>query len=177
MTKKVTNNIRRQLTLFVEPKDAETIEQVRQMFNPRQFELIKSHVTLCREDEIQNLDQIITNLNNQSPTEIAIEFGRVTRFDNGKGLLLPATIDSTEFYELRRQVLVGLTENPKKQEPHITLIHPRNAACTDNIFEQINKINLPTKFKFKKVSLIEQINSAEWNVLQEFELLNRAIEN
>ena len=56
----MTNNIRRQLTLFVEQKDAETIEKVRQEFNPKQFELIKSHVTLCREDEIQNLEQVIS---------------------------------------------------------------------------------------------------------------------
>ena len=48
--------MRRQLTLFVKKEDAETIEQIRQAFNPRQFELIKSHVTLCREDEIQNLE-------------------------------------------------------------------------------------------------------------------------
>jgi hypothetical protein len=57
----VTYNIRRQLTLFVEQKDAEIIERVRQEFNPIQFNLIKSHVTLCREDEIQNLEQVISN--------------------------------------------------------------------------------------------------------------------
>ena len=54
-------NIRRQLTLFVGEKDAITIEQIRQKFNPLQFKLIKSHVTLCREDEIENLEQVIEN--------------------------------------------------------------------------------------------------------------------
>jgi len=167
---KVANNVRRQLTLFVEQNDAETIEEVRQKFNQKQFELIKSHVTLCREDEIQNLDQVILNLLTQPQAEITIEFGKPTRFDNGRGLLLPATGDNTEFDELRRKVLAGLTDNPKKQEPHITLMHPRNSTCTDHIFEMIQEINFPTKFAFKKVSLIEQRNGGEWIILQEFEL-------
>lgn len=50
---------------------------VRQEFNHIQFELIKSHVTLCREDEIQNLDQILTNLAFSKQTEISIEFGNL----------------------------------------------------------------------------------------------------
>ncbi len=171
----MTNNIRRQLTLFVNQKDAKTIEQVRQKFNPRQFELIKSHVTLCREDEIQNLAQVITNLSLLTQSEIVIEFGKVTRFDNGKGLLLPATTNNTAFQELRKQVLVGLTDNPRKQEPHITLMHPRNSTCTDNIFGQIEKVSFPTKLKFERISLIEQEIGGQWRVLQEFEFKDRDI--
>lgn len=166
----MTNNIRRQLTLFVKEKDAETIEQVRKKFNPIQFELIKSHVTLCREDEIQNLEQVITNLSFLTQTEIVIEFGKIARFDNGKGLLLPATTDNTEFQKLRKQILVGLTDNPRNQEPHITLMHPRNSTCTDNIFGQIEKLSFPTKLEFKIISLIEQKDGRQWKILQEFEL-------
>jgi len=169
----VTNNIRRQLTLFVEQKDAETIEQVRQEFNPRQFELIKSHVTLCREDEIQNLEQVLSNLLFLSHTEIVIEFGKAARFGKGKGLFLPATTDNGEFQELRRQILVGLTDNPRKQEPHITLMHPRNSTCTDNIFGQIEKVSLPTKLKFKRISLIEQEDGGQWKILKDFEFKDR----
>ena len=84
----MNKNIRRQLTLFVDPKDAEPIEQIRQEFNPRQFELIKSHITLCREDEIENLEQVISNLFSLTKTEIVIQFGKVARFDDGKGLFL-----------------------------------------------------------------------------------------
>ena len=163
------NIIRRQLTLFLNQKDAETIEQVRKEFNPRQFELIKSHVTLCREDEIQNLEHVITNLALLTQTEIIIEFGKVVRFDNGKGLLLPATTDNTKFQKLRKQVLGGLINNPGKQEPHITLMHPRNSTCTDKIFKQIEKVSFPTKLEFKRISLIEQENNGQWRVLQEFE--------
>ena len=169
----MTNNIRRQLTLFVKQKDAETIEQVRHEFNPRQFELIKSHVTLCREDEIQNLEHVITNLALLTQTEIIIEFGKVVRFDNGKGLLLPATTDNTKFQKLRNQVLGGLINNPGKQEPHITLMHPRNSTCTDKIFKQIEKVSFPTKLEFKRISLIEQENNEQWRILQKFELKDR----
>jgi hypothetical protein len=169
----VTINIRRQLTLFVDPKDAETIEQVRREFNPVQFGLIRSHVTLCREDEIQNLEQVISNLLSLAQEGIVIEFEKPARFDNGKGLFLPATTDNADFQELRRQVLNGLNNNLKKQEPHITLMHPRNSTCTDDIFQRIEKVSLPTKLKFKRISLIEQVNAGQWKILQEFELKGR----
>jgi hypothetical protein len=166
----LTNNIRRQLTLFVHEKDAETIEQIRQKFNPLQFELIRSHVTLCREDEIHDIERVMANLSRLTKASIVIEFGKVARFDNGKGLLLPATIDSLEFQELRKEILFGLIDNPRKQEPHITLMHPRNSTCTDFIFSEIEKQSLPAKLEFATISLIEQENGGKWRVLQEFEL-------
>lgn len=165
----MTKNIRRQLTLFVNPKDAKIIELVRQEFNPRQFTVIKSHVTLCREDEIENLEQVISNLHSLTQNEIVIEFGKATRFDNGKGLLLPAFTDNMDFQDLRREVLVGLSDNPRRHEAHITLMHPRNSTCTDAIFHQIERLSLPKQLSFNKISLIEQENGGQWNILQEFE--------
>jgi hypothetical protein len=169
----VTNKIRRQLTLFVETKDAEQIELIRQEFNPRQFEIIKAHVTLCREDEILNLENVKSNLIFLTQTDINIEFGKIERFDNGKGLFLPATNDNEEFDNLRRRVLSGIIDNPRKQKAHITLMHPRNSTCTDNIFRQLGTINLPTKLNFKKISLIEQKGCGKWKILQEFNLTAR----
>ena len=106
-------NIRRQLTLFVDAKDVEQIEQIRQGFNPRQFDLIKAHVTLCREDEIENLEQVISNLHllTQTQQNIFIEFGKVARFDNGKGLFLPATNNNEELHNLSREVLKRIYDN------------------------------------------------------------------
>ncbi|MEO7044886.1 MAG: 2'-5' RNA ligase family protein [Ferruginibacter sp.] len=166
----MTNNNRRQLTLFVEQKDAKLIEQVRHEFNPVQFELIRSHVTLCRDEEIQNLELVISNIVLMSQTEILITFAKVARFDNKKGLLLPATTNNAEFQKLRQQVLVGLINNSGMQVPHITLMHPRNSTCTDKIFEKIEKLAFPTILKFKTISLIEQENGGKWRVLQEFDL-------
>ncbi len=170
----MTSNIRRQLTLFVEPTDALTIEQTRQEFNLRQFEIIKAHVTLCREDEIENLEQVISNLLflTQTQQNIFIEFDKVARFDNGKGLFLPATNDNKEFEYLRRQILFGLYDNPRNQKPHITLMHPRNSTCTDRIFEQVEEVNFPTKLEFKRISLIEQENGGQWKTLKDFEFKN-----
>jgi len=168
----LSSNIRRQLTLFVEPNDAVTIEQIRQEFNPRQFEIIKAHVTLCREDEIENLDQVLSNLImlKQSQQYIFIEFGKVARLDNGKGLFLPAINDNNEFDDLRKQVLFGLNDNPRSQKPHITLMHPRNSTCTDKIFKQVEEISLPSKLEFKQVSLIEQENGGKWKIIKKFDL-------
>ena len=52
-------------------------------------------------------------------------------------------------------------------------MHPRNSTCTDNIFGQIEKVGLPTKLKFKKISLIEQKDGGQWKILQEFEFKSR----
>ena len=172
---KETNNIRRQLTLFAEPGDAGTIEQIRQKFNPAQFELIKAHVTLCRQNEIENLEKVLSNLLALAKAQpaIAIEFGKVTRFDNGKGLFLPGANSNEAFVALRRKVLHGLTDNLVNHEPHITLMHPRNSTCTDEIFGQIEKLNLPTRLLFKRISLIEQENGGQWKILQEFDLTGK----
>lgn len=59
------NKRRRQLTLFVDEKQSVTIESIRQKFNPQQYRLIKAHVTLCREDEIESIDTVLYNLTNQ----------------------------------------------------------------------------------------------------------------
>ncbi|HMP30722.1 MAG TPA: 2'-5' RNA ligase family protein, partial [Saprospiraceae bacterium] len=112
----MTTIIRRQLTLFVEQKDAEQIERIRQKFNSIQFEIIKAHVTLCREDEILNLEKVKSNLFLLTQTDININFGKIERFDNGKGLFLPATNDNEEFDSFRKQVLSGLIDNPRKQK-------------------------------------------------------------
>ncbi|MCX6318900.1 MAG: 2'-5' RNA ligase family protein [Bacteroidetes bacterium] len=168
----MTSPIRRQLTLFVQPDDATVIEQIRQTYNPLQYEIIKAHVTLCREDEIENLDHVLSNLHVIKKTQpgISIEFGKVSRFDNGKGLFLPAGNDSYDFDNLRRQVLSGIIQHPRKQAAHITLMHPRNSTCTDSIFELVSQCDFPAKLQFRQISLIEQENGGSWKTLMNFEL-------
>ena len=79
-----------QLTLFVEEKDSAAIEQVRSTFNATQYDLIKSHVTLCRENELTELEKVIQNLLTLDQDTIKINFGAAIRFSDGKGLLMPA---------------------------------------------------------------------------------------
>ncbi len=166
----MSQNIRKQLTLFVDPVDSKEIEFIRKEFNPMQFELIKAHVTLCREDEIQNIEKVMANLLVLTQTEFEIEFDQITRFDNGKGLFLPAKNINEVFNKLRGQVLSSIIDNPRKQEAHITLMHPRNSTCTDAIFRKLQIINLPCKITFNKISLIEQTNCEQWKTLEEFAL-------
>ncbi|WP_276502069.1 2'-5' RNA ligase family protein [Terrimonas pollutisoli] len=158
--------IRRQLTLFVNETEAVTIETIRSQYNPIQRELIDCHVTLCREDELLDMDQVLKNLLTLKEKAITIYFGPVTRFDNGRGVLLPATNDNKEFHHLRKQVLKGLNDNPRPQQPHITLMHPRNSTCTDEIFAAISEIKLPVQLHFTTLSLIEQVDGGRWKTLQ-----------
>jgi hypothetical protein len=162
---------RTQLTLFVAEQQAVQLEEIRKTFNPLQYELIKSHVTLCREDELVPIEQVIRNLHGLKQEAITIDFGPVVRFSNGAGVFLPAIGNNQSFHHLRAKVLQGIVDQPRIPEPHVTLMHPRNSTCTDAIFGQILKYTLPSQIQFTKITLIEQENGLKWNVLQEFELV------
>lgn len=162
---------RQQLTLFLRPEDAHIIESIREKYNPVQKRLIAAHVTLCREDEIENQEIILNNLRQLNTQPITIMFGAVTRFNDGKGLLIPAMGNNAAFDQLRRQILTGTQINIRKHGPHITLMHPRNSTCTDEIFKQIRKIHLPKSLLFDTISLIEQEDGGVWQVLKIFKLI------
>ena len=83
---------------------------------------------------------------------------------------MPAVGNLESFENLRKNVLNGIIEKPQIQEPHVTLMHPRNATCTDEIFAEIQKYNLPNKIKFSKISLIEQEMGQKWRILEEFDM-------
>lgn len=161
---------RRQLTLFVDKKDAGEIESIRKKFNSIQHQLIASHVTLCRENEIQDIDKVQENLHNLDTSAVTIQFGQVTRFDNGNGVLIPALGDNEQFHCLREKIVARLIEMVRGHEPHITLMHPRNSNCTDDIFKEIQSTNLPRYLKFHKISLIEQVNGGPWQIIKSINL-------
>ncbi len=164
---------RLQLTLFIDDDKSGMIENIRKEFNSLQFELIKSHVTLCREDELDPIEQVMQNLQMLNHTCVSINFGPVIKFSDDKGVLIPATGPNSNFHNLRRLILEGVTKNPRKQEPHITLMHPRNSTCTDSIFQQIASVKLPDKIEFKKISLIEQEGESKWKILEEYAIKDR----
>lgn len=167
---KMYKNIRHQLTLFVDKKYASEIESIRKKYNPRQQQLIDGHVTLCREDEIAHIDKVLACLQNLETSTITIQFGKATRFHNNKGVLLPAFGDNEQFHQLRETILIALNMPVHRHEPHITLMHPRNSNCTDEIFEEIQTVNLPISLKFDTVSLIEQIDEGQWQIVNRFNL-------
>jgi 2'-5' RNA ligase superfamily len=164
---------RTQLTLFISANDSVQIEKVRKQFNPAQYALINSHVTLCREEELEQLEKIIQNLEKLEHAAITINFGSVVRFANGAGVLLPAIGSRDAYHNLRGKILQNIINKPGTPEPHITLMHPRNSLCTDDISEQIKSYNLPAALTFSAISLIEQEPGMKWQVLREFELKNK----
>lgn len=164
------NNIRRQLTLFVNKANAVTIEAIRSRYNPLQQKLIDAHVTLCREDEIENMDAVLDNLEHLQQQPISIFFDEPVRFENGAGVLISCADNNEAFHQLRKKILAGLFDEPWKHEPHITLLHPRNATCTDAIFETIKKERLPKQLVFSTISLIEQTDGGPWKILRTFVL-------
>ncbi|MEO5983876.1 MAG: 2'-5' RNA ligase family protein [Ferruginibacter sp.] len=166
----MTDKIRRQLTLFLEQNDAEIIEKVRQLFNPRQFELINAHITLCREDEIENIEQVILNISELKESEIIFQLGKPKRFDEGNGVYIKIQNGGKKFNNLRQELLRGVINNPREQIPHITLMHPKNSICTDDNFEKISNEKFPASICFKKIYLIGQNYDEKWNVIKLFNL-------
>ena len=161
---------RKQLTLFISEHN-ETIEQVRAQFNPIQHKLIAAHVTLCREDELEPIEKVIENIKSINKLEpLRLEFGPPERFENGKGVFIPAKKSNTAFFELRETILKGLNDHPREYLPHLTLMHPRNSTCTDNTWEYIQRLELPTEVLFDKISLIEQRNGGSWVTLKQFSI-------
>jgi 2'-5' RNA ligase len=163
---------RLQLTLFIDEQQQAIIEKIRMQFNPVQYGLIKAHVTLCREDELEQMDKVMLNLTMLNFKSISINFGKPVRFSDGKGVLLPVIGNNNNFHQLRTAVLQGVIKNPRHHQTHITLLHPRNATCTDAIFEQIVQEEFPGKINFKRISLIEQVMENKWQLLKEFELMH-----
>lgn len=161
---------RKQLTFFISPPN-ESIETIRSTYDPIQKSLIDAHITLCRDEEMDILEQLILNirqLKNKKP--LTLQFGTPQRFNEGKGLWLPATGNMEEYHELRKSILNGIIETPREPLPHITLIHPRNASCTDDIFNTIMSYSLPAACSFTEISLIEQRNGGKWELLDTFAL-------
>ncbi len=163
---------RKQLTLFIDESQSEAIEEIRLTFNPKQYALIKSHVTLCREDELEELGFILRALSSLNHAPIVLPLGSIKRFAENKGVLIPTIGENIDFHHLRAKILTGLVDVPRIQKPHITLMHPRNSTCTDQIFDTIKQISLPQRLLFTKISLIEQEIGKKWHTLSEFELAN-----
>jgi len=163
---------RQQLTLFID-EERELFESVRSRYNPAQQALIAAHVTLCREDELQQLSQVLDNIRSiQLARPVTIAFGAPERFAAGRGLFLPAVGANMDFHELRKQLLRGVIAQPRPHHPHITLIHPRNGECTAEIFEKLKRYTFPARIQFHRVSLISQLGEGAWKLQEEFNLFS-----
>lgn len=116
------------------------------------------------------MDTILRNLRQLKHPPIALGFGSAIRFAEDNGVLLPAIEGTEDFMRLRCQILQGITDTPRRQQAHITLLHPRNATCTDTLFAQVQQAVLPTQIHFDTISLIEQMDGGPWQLLEQFAL-------
>lgn len=152
---------RRQATLFLnEPGFVETI---RRRFNPEQAKLIAAHVTLCREDEVSDWEELARRLCELKPKAVTLNFRELRRSGD---LVTLACVETADFDRLRHVLLNA----PRKHDPHITLIHPRKGTCSDVTFNAITSEFQPFTHTFNEVSFIEQVDGGVWTVLDTFPL-------
>lgn len=171
---RITNNNenhRVQATLFIDKPYKESMEKIRKKYNPEQHGLIGCHVTLLRDNELTNIEKITKNLWELNEHTLEIDFEKLRRSDDGKGVLMEGRGSNNSFHSLREKLLTNTEiDNILILHPHITLIHPRNGNCTDEIFDELKKQKLPSKIAFKTISIIEQINGGKWNIINQFNL-------
>ena len=147
---------RRQASLYLSGQSQ--IETVRLRYNPLQAQLIPAHVTLCREDEVTDWITFEARLKKLSPFQVTLTFGVPVREDNF--VFLPVQEGRNNFHDFRSAIL---SKEARTQTPHVTLIHPRNGTCTDQIFAEIvATVNAPFQYSFREVMLIEQENGGVW---------------
>ena len=153
------------MTLYVPTPEKGRLEDIRKRFNPIQQALIATHVTLCRDEDNADWEKVRLRAESIGHFELTIRFGPPIR--EGNLVYLPALDQTEQFDALRVRLLED--ESCRKQEPHITLIHPRNGRCSLEDFDQIC-LMLHESFDvtFRSMTLIEQVNGSAWKDLQSF---------
>ncbi len=149
---------RRQASLFL--YGFPEIEKLRHQFNPAQAALIPAHVTLCREDEVEDWSLLQVRIQTVCPINVTIEFGPPVRELNL--VYLSVVGGAIQFENLRLELLGTPTHVPRIQLPHLTIIHPRNGVCTDGVFRELMDCCVPFSANFREISLIEQWDGGPW---------------
>jgi hypothetical protein len=162
-----------QLSLFVPPLDADRLENARHQLDPVQAKLIPAHVTLCREDELQDFDfaALGTILGILGAWPLTLSFGSPEVFQ-GHGVLLPCIEGEEAFHELRCCLLCSRTV--RHHAPHITIAHPRNPRSPHNVSTNFDVIPTGLVITFGAIQYIAQEEHASWQVVGTQSLLGAA---
>lgn len=152
---------RRQASLFLD--NVAAVEAMRHRYDPAQAKRIPAHVTLCREDEVVDWEILHRNLDVVSPFELRLSFGIPVQ--TGNFVFLPVVAGANE-YQLLRQSL--LSQKPRWQDPHLTIIHPRDGKCDAAIFSDISTRITPFQYTFHNAVLIEQLDGGVWRQKTKF---------
>jgi hypothetical protein len=158
-----------QLTLFVPDPAASDLEAVRRLVDPVQARLIRAHVTLCREDELEGLGgaELEARVSAFESGALTLRFGPPESFHE-HGVLLPCVEGQEAFQALRRWILSSSTVRP--HAAHITLAHPRNPKAPGNTPMNAAPLERGLAITFPTVARIRQIGSAAWEQLSEHHL-------
>jgi 2'-5' RNA ligase len=151
----VNSLTRKQASLYL--TDVPHIEAMRWKFNSQQAQLIPAHVTLCREDEVDDWDLLRERVEAIKDFELTLNFGEPAREENF--VYLPIIDGEDRFHELRRLLL---KREPRRSTPHVTIIHPRNGTCDDASFDEISRELTPFQFTFREIQLIQQFAGEGW---------------
>jgi 2'-5' RNA ligase len=162
-----------QLSLFVPSSAAERLEEARRLLDPVQARLIPAHVTLCREDELQDFDlaKLGSIVDASGARPISLKFGSPEVFQE-HGVLLPCIEGEEEFHELRCRVLGSRTV--RRQAPHITVAHPRNPRSLQNRSGNLSVVPTGLAITFSEVRRILQEAAAPWKVIARHPFLGPA---
>ena len=162
-------NSRRQYTLFVQEPTRSRLNALRLSLDPVQASLISAHVTLCREDEIEQLDpvDVFNRVQSWAHGPLRLAFGGPRLFD-GNGVLLPCEQGLGQFHSLRQWLLQS--QEARQHAAHLTLAHPRNLKAVGNTPAALAGCPHALKLQFPVVALIEQLGSTPWRSLQEASL-------
>lgn len=155
--------LRRQATLFL--KDRPDIERIRKHFNSVQAALISAHVTLLREDEVIDWDEVAARTG-EIRKAVTLKIGQPRR--DGHLVFLPCEDIEESFRDLR--IHLQKSRDIRDHKPHITLIHPRNAACSDETWDEIRESIEPFTYTFREVSFILQEKGGVWKTIRTFRI-------
>lgn len=141
----------------------------RRLLDPLQADLICAHVTLCREDELAELDPALLRARLAAPAArcLTLQFGQPKTFA-GHGVLLPCVAGDEEFSALRRWVLDS--PDVRRAEPHLTLAHPRNPRSEHNTAANVAAAPRNLSVRFPGACLIRQQGAAAWGLLELYAL-------
>lgn len=164
--------MRRQITLLVPNPQSTCINAVRRRYNPIQAKLISAHLTLCRDDEVEDWLELQARVISLGLSRFDLRFDAPKRKTHW--VYLPIHGSPEPYNQLRRLVLGD--KNCRLQTPHITIIHPRNGTCTDHEFDDIC-MQLPgMTIEFPVITFIEKREGMPWNSALTVPLKNNNLE-
>jgi hypothetical protein len=155
--------------MYLPLDQASVVEDARLVADPIQHHLIPAHVTLCRDEELEDLSGIEARLQTFAPGSIDLGFGSPEVFQ-GHGIVMRCVSGLEPFRKLR-EILLG-SSDINDHQPHITLAHPRNSKAVGNSLANTDSISTPFFVRLSQIALIEQEGAAPWEIVREYALLS-----